>query len=599
MRIPPRFVGLLALGSGLVGCSQTGGFRAVAPSEVKTTASVGDKPVSVVAGLPGDDLLAQRDLSSGPRSDPKGRLSGRVYDEDGNPVRNAVVRLALDGAAGGKAVHATTDRSGAFTLRGLRPGSSYTVIAEYQGEQGVLTGRADADAPDSDVRISLRPRDAAIGDERLIGAAPEPSKVRSIARSREVDPGEGDPEAERPRPVRPRLDTADETGREAEPGWSAGGSPRPRKGAATPPPPADEDPIEFDDDGENPLPPAREISRVSARDDDGFTPASDDEAPSGDSPRSLPDGLIEERGREHDRFAPLPFDDIVPSEEAAPSRGNEPGPESKKPRRTTAEPAVERERPTWSEVVSQHQTTIPVDEAIAQTEATVSEPAPPAEKPVPAVAVAAEPSRVEPAPARTKSARPAALAARTASPAEPAAPPAARKGPYCDYDPDERRILDFALPDMEGKMVSLRDFDADLILLDFWGTWCAECRTSIDHMKELQDRLGGKKLQVISLAYEKSEGPDRIPKLKEVAEKLGINYPILVRGLQEECPVFEALQVQFFPTMILLDREGKILRREQGATAETLARIDRTIAESLDGGGPAFARRQPIGRTTR
>ena len=59
----------------------------------------------------------------------RGRISGRVYDERGKPVPGAKVRLAVGGESGGKAVSAVTDRSGAFTLRGVRPGSSYTVIA--------------------------------------------------------------------------------------------------------------------------------------------------------------------------------------------------------------------------------------------------------------------------------------------------------------------------------------------------------------------------------------------------------------------------------------------------------------------------------------
>ena len=43
-------------------------------------------------------------------------------------------------APGGKAVYATTDRSGAFTLRGLHQGTSYAVIAEYLGEDGIKSG---------------------------------------------------------------------------------------------------------------------------------------------------------------------------------------------------------------------------------------------------------------------------------------------------------------------------------------------------------------------------------------------------------------------------------------------------------------------------
>ncbi|WP_165249001.1 carboxypeptidase regulatory-like domain-containing protein [Paludisphaera soli] len=582
MRIPPGMLGLLLLGSGLAGCSQTGGFRAVTPSDVKTTATVGDRSVSVVAGLPGEDRVASNAPPS-PRSS-TGRLSGRVYDEEGNPVRNAVVRLALDGAAGGKAVHATTDNSGAFTLRGVRPGSSYTVIAEYQGEQGMMTGRADADAPDTDVRISLHRRDAGMGDDsRAIAAAPKRADVKPISRADEreaddsdLDPKIAAPRASRSRSVRPRLDTAPEEDFE-EPvrGWSSEGTTRPRPSD----PVQDEEPAyppDDLDDGENPLPPAREISQVSARDDE--------EMGGGSAPRSLPDGLIE-GGRTRSRYGPVILDEADPFAEPEPA--SEPAAEER-PSRRPAPTTLERSRPTWSDVVSQNDA-IPIDESLAKAKATVATEATPA-------LAAAKPKL---APAVSRSAGPALLAARSPAAAKPAAPaPEERTGPYCEFDPVENRMVDFALYDMDGKLVSIRDFDADLILLDFWGTWCVECRTSIEHLKELQARLGGKKLQVVSLAYEKTDGPERNAKLKEVAEALKINYPVLVRGFQEECPIFEAFQLQFFPTLILLDREGNVLRREQGATEATLARIDRAIAENLEG-GKGYARRQPIGRTTR
>ncbi|AMV38944.1 carboxypeptidase regulatory-like domain-containing protein [Planctomyces sp. SH-PL62] len=610
MRIPPRAAGLLVLGSLLVGCSQTGGLRAVAPSDVKTTATVGDRPLSIVAGLPDEAQIAEATTPDVPRASSTGRLSGRVYDEEGNPVRNAVVRLALNGAAGGKAVHATTDRSGAFTLRGLRPGSTYTVIAEYQAEQGMMTGRADADAPDADVRISLHPRDAGTGDASRTAAADDParrSNVRSVARSGEPEVDDWDakePEASRAsrsKPVRPRLDAApdDEEFDDPAAGWSAGGSSRTRKeSGASPEVAPSTEPAEIDDDGENPLPPAREISQVSARTDDEAFPA--DEEFGAEAPRTLPDGLIPGASRVQGRYGPLLFDDAEPTPaSAAPKARSRRDPARRPP--AASPPTEERARPTWSEVVSQKDP-IPMDESLAQAKATVAattatapaaRPAPfvPVRGAGPALLAARSPAAARPAPASAPTPESAPTPAPTSARAE-------RTGPYCDFDPDERRMIDFALPDIDGKLVSIRDFDADLILLDFWGSWCAPCRKSIPHLNEIQSRLGGKKLQVVSLAYEQTMGPERLPKLKEVAEALKIEYPILVTGFQDDCPIREALQVQFYPTMILLDREGRVLRREQGATDATLANIDRAIAEYHDG-GKAYARREPIGRATR
>ena len=48
------------------------------------------------------------------------------------------------------------------------------------------------------------------------------------------------------------------------------------------------------------------------------------------------------------------------------------------------------------------------------------------------------------------------------------------------------------------------------------------------------------------------------------------------------CPLQDAFQVQFYPTMVLVDRHGRILWREQGATDVTIARIDRFILRNLN-----------------
>ena len=63
----------------------------------------------------------------------------------------------------------------------------------------------------------------------------------------------------------------------------------------------------------------------------------------------------------------------------------------------------------------------------------------------------------------------------------------------CRFDPTARRLIDFRLAGVDGKWVSLRDIDADVILLDFWGSWCAPCRTSVAHLMELQTELGAKR----------------------------------------------------------------------------------------------------------
>ena len=161
----------------------------------------------------------------------------------------------------------------------------------------------------------------------------------------------------------------------------------------------------------------------------------------------------------------------------------------------------------------------------------------------------------------------------------------------CTFDPTDRRLIDFKLPDLTGKLVSLHDLDADVILLDFWGSWCEPCRTSIPHLIELQNKFPLKRVRVIGIACEKAAAPrDRLASAAKATGELGISYPVLLSGRDGTCPLQKALQIQFYPTMVLVSRDGKLLAREQGATDVTMPRMDRAIALALNTHGESASK---------
>jgi hypothetical protein len=110
---------------------------------------------------------------------------------------------------------------------------------------------------------------------------------------------------------------------------------------------------------------------------------------------------------------------------------------------------------------------------------------------------------------------------------------------------------------------------------------------SVPHLVDLQKRMGGKQLQVVGIACERPEAPpaERAADVIKAAQKLGINYPVLVSSLDGSCPLQKALNVQAYPTLILVDRQGRILWQDKGATRLTLFRLDRMVnmaAKSID-----------------
>jgi hypothetical protein len=109
---------LILLPLALAGCSTTMGSRFGGTPQAKSIAVVGDRPVSVASGEPGGQVVAEADPE--PKPNPKARITGRVIDDQGEPVANVTVRLADGASKGGKDIRGVTDKTGTFTLNGLR-----------------------------------------------------------------------------------------------------------------------------------------------------------------------------------------------------------------------------------------------------------------------------------------------------------------------------------------------------------------------------------------------------------------------------------------------------------------------------------------------
>jgi thiol-disulfide isomerase/thioredoxin len=579
------------------GCSQTGALRSSNTSDVKTIASVGDKPLPIVSGEPGASLRAEtEDVDLPVRSG--SRISGRVYDDRGKAVPGVKVRLAVGGTAGGKAVVATTDRSGAFTLSGLRSGSAYTVIAEYEDEEGTMSGRAQVKAPQSDVRIalhapggssqghaSIRPARTRIEPISNIDSSDDDSFDESDGRSgsrinaEDLEPPAAEATALLPESdSRGRRSSAGSSQPSGRAGWNVrqGGS-KAGTGSGSAPRAHDESSEPADrsssssrsspdaeDDGPNPLPPAIEsgasnsIGRPRALVEENLIRTAQTEPDDASQPPRRAVRAVSKRAAQPDTREVQPTDEApqpIPEELVGADVSSAPDTSERTAR-----------RPTWGEIAGK-QANVPLDESVRRARSD----APRSDQGVVTLTSTNPPPK-------------SGLARLLGSP--PAALDEAVKQSACSIDAAERRLIDFKLPDLNGKLVSLHDIDADVILLDFWGSWCQPCRKSIPHLVELQKQFAGKRFSVIGIACEKAAAPrDRQASAVKAVNELGITYPVLLSGRDGTCPVQQALQIQFYPTMVLITRDGKLLAREHGATDITLPRMDRAIASALRGQG--------------
>ena len=146
---------------------------------------------------------------------------------------------------------------------------------------------------------------------------------------------------------------------------------------------------------------------------------------------------------------------------------------------------------------------------------------------------------------------------------------------------------DFTLSALDGREVSLSDYRGEVVLVNFWATWCAPCQVEMPELQKIYAELGDRGLEILSVSVDDSRSKSKVGPL--VSSK-GYTFPVLLDTETEVVSRYNAQRV--LPYTVIFDRSGEIAHRHLGYNPGDEATIRQEIeallaAEAPAGGGPA------------
>ncbi|NNL87111.1 MAG: TlpA family protein disulfide reductase [Myxococcales bacterium] len=137
------------------------------------------------------------------------------------------------------------------------------------------------------------------------------------------------------------------------------------------------------------------------------------------------------------------------------------------------------------------------------------------------------------------------------------------------------RAPKFAGPSLDGSgKLSFKEYEGQVVYVDFWASWCPPCLKSLPVLDELQKEFGPQGFQVLAVNVDKD-----VDAAREFFAERGASYPSL-SDPKGQLP--RQFGLETMPTSYLIDREGRVHWIHEGFKKKDVEKIRSEIKALLD-----------------
>ncbi len=115
---------------------------------------------------------------------------------------------------------------------------------------------------------------------------------------------------------------------------------------------------------------------------------------------------------------------------------------------------------------------------------------------------------------------------------------------------------DFVLKSSSGENLRLSEYRGDVVMVNFWATWCGPCRQEMPLLDELYSRYQRVGFSLLGVNID-----DDSRKAMNMISELGVSFPVLFDSRKEVSKLYE---VNAMPVTVIIDREGNVRHVHHG-----------------------------------
>ena len=107
-----------------------------------------------------------------------------------------------------------------------------------------------------------------------------------------------------------------------------------------------------------------------------------------------------------------------------------------------------------------------------------------------------------------------------------------------------------ALKDLDGRPHRLADYKGQVVLINFWATWCAPCRDEMPSIQRLKEKLDGRPFVVLAVNLDEPES-----RIRKFLSEMRLDFVVL---LDPERRVAKAWEARILPASFIVGADGRV-----------------------------------------